>query len=399
MKTTLKAFTAISTILCALTSASAGPNMPNIKINMPNMAPAMRFAPPTIRTDLRTRSFTGDRTDGLLESVSPSSRRRWTQISFGGKPSIPQKPPLFAKVPPKKDIKAIAKAADAIRIPVAGWSDGPFGDPWPGETNSDPNGAQRMHDAQQRFGRAGTEPDWLGIAGRGLPSHNHHASTFPGLSMDLTRLPGVTATQGGTEPGNSESFTTQETDQHNGAIYTKTTYADGSVITSTDRSTESSRTSETIIYDNGQVIARSYGADKTTADGDHSEFSSQETTYGGQQWRSNRDTGGHPVHSATRGFSPRTVTGEEGGGELANWVPPSGWGAKGPRDNLDIGPGGRPTEEGTTVPGPQINMSRNLAVNPNPDVYAGSADSERSARSFDGGALVQPGNCQGTGTC
>jgi hypothetical protein len=79
---------------------------------------------------------------------------------------------------------------------------------------------------------------------------------------------------------------------------------------------------------------------------------------------------------------------------------PSGWGCVDVKANIAEVLARSGTDNGTRedMPtlGPTINMSDNLAVNPNPDVYGGSAESGEPVRDP---TIRDPAPCVGTGEC
>jgi len=243
---------------------------------------------------------------------------------------------------------------------------------------------------RQRFGLGG--PDGLGNdpAGR-LGNTNRNPWGVPGLVPGLNSVPGVSASQGGTLPGDTPNPVAHKEVVSNpdGDSGVALVYTDGTVVTTTRWKDDAGRhTATTVIapgegLDTVETIVRPDGSSEVVWD---------------SPGRIDFFRSGRPVNPT------RSLTGEETAGNPW-WCPPSGWGCKGPLTAADVTSGGRrerpsPDGESSTAHGPSIaGDPQGLAINPNPDVYAAGAAPVSSARSFDGGKLVNPGPCAVPGGC
>lgn len=300
--------------------------------------------------------------------------------------------------------RGAAEARDAAEAALAGHAVTPFdfaglGDPSrpAGDATGEPAGAARARDLMGGLGGiygGGGGVDALGsITGLGLPSNREGRSEPSGLRLDPTRLPGadLAAQDGDSEP--KMTFTTFE--------------QDGDTERATTRDPE---TGETTVTESTQDESGSYQVVRTyDANGDQVDETYRVSTPSGHVRLGIRTPAGHSWSDRYRdgrtsegseaepGFTrprlDRLMTGEETTG---GWCGPSGWGCSlttvrealaGAGTHVDPGDGGAPAGEG-----PRLVLDEETIAG-NPDIHGmGGGGGGRSARSFDGGRLVNPGD-------
>jgi hypothetical protein len=263
-----------------------------------------------------------------------------------------------------------------------------------GNGAADANAARHVDGLNQRFGRLGGGQDEASLIDGPVNriGRNRDPLGVPGLRPDIASVPGVSASQGGTQPGDTPDpvIDKQIVRNSDGSNMVIRVYDDGSTSTVTRwKDGEGRHTGSTTVdpdgrYDHVDSVQRRDGSSETVWTSPH-----RTDVF----WRT---ADGRHLHMALpRGGLARTLTGEEaaGGGW---WCPPSGWGCGAPKvaTAVDGGRRERPSSEGPSTPasGPTIDLG-DLAGNPNPDVYARGGGAGPSARSFDGGKLVNPVGC------
>jgi hypothetical protein len=371
MKNALAAATAFSAVLCGLSSASAGPNSPNI-----NVAP--RIAPTSMQRMELSRNLQGRTIDSSKQSALPKKRVALPKQGRKLNKDV-------AKANQLRDAAQIRDAGNALRIPVTGgFGDDRFGDPLnpAGADASATDAAQTAARIRAMFGLGGSGPDWLGLLNGPLGGHSnqHHRSTFPGLVPDTSHVPGVSA-MGDGEKGEGPAR------DPDGNIRTSTTSTDSAGNTVGVLKVEDAAGNVTVTKSVSQAdggywsqTARSDGTTYTyieTASGARREI---HTYASGAQfvWGTDRNGREHRYHGdIARTVDPDAATG-------GSYCPPSGWGCSGPINAADIVAGGRrsqPDPEAQPMIAPSLGMdSFSLVVNPNPDVYAGSGSASAPQR-------------------
>ena len=419
MKKALTAATAISAILCALGPASAGQfNIkPTINPAIPRMAPI-----PMQRLDagsMQRIDRNVGRRDSDANQQSASLPKKRTALPKQGIAGKLVNAKVIRDANQARDAAQVREAAEAMRIPVVtgGFGDDRFGDALnPGGSDAGAAGAATRAVArfQQIFGRGGSGLDWLDQLNGRLDGHSHNNShwTAPGLVQDTGHLPGFSAGMGGTEP--TDPSAPPAADKPNDSVSGWRANSDGSVSSSWSR--ENGMVEEKYVYDGGTtvgmharqgdrytssvVVERHPGSTTVwvaTPGGGDIETSRTTTPHGTETRSTVRDGNGAVMSTGSRWERSRTVDPDAmvGGSNCM----PSGWGCSAPMTAGDIRAGGTvgggdpgPDDDNTRAitPGPTINMSRSLVVNPNPDDYAGSGGSSGPAHN------VCP-DCQGDG--
>lgn len=290
------------------------------------------------------------------------------------------------------EARAAAEAALLAAVSVEAADLGRFADPLARDAGpAGPSAAER--EAARRWdamrGRDGGV-DALGlIADLGLPSNRRAGAEPPGLRPDPTRLPtGGLAAQDG-----DIASRTQETTGN--TVVTKTVYATGAVDVTKATVDGDGAYAHTVRSDaEGNVVLEAIDIQARSG-------ARREITRFPDGSRMERDIGSNGAVIRDEDIpAPRDIdrllTGEEQGG---GWCPPSGWGCSGPVAAPDALAGGGtrvlppgPGEE-AVVGAPRLALDPHaLVVNPHPDAHAAGGGGGPSARAFDGGRLVNPGD-------
>ncbi|MGJ3263442.1 MAG: hypothetical protein ACFE0R_09425 [Salinarimonas sp.] len=367
-------------------------------------------APQTAREAARQTATTRAR---LPRAASVAEHRRPARASaahdLAAAPLPPSRPHLVAVAPPARPAdldRALAEAAQARHMaeareaaeaalvaPVAVEAAdlGGFGDPLARDSGPDgPSAAERA--AARRWdamrGRD-TGIDALGlVTDLGLPSNRREGSEPPGLRPDPTRLPtdGFAAQDGGSDVVSRTQRTEGDT------VVTKTVYEGGAVdvtkatVDGDGAMLQTVRTDGAgdMVYDFVQIQSRGGAMRETTRFPD------------GTRYVRDRNARGEVIRDETIPPFDRLLTGEEQGG--GGWCPPSGFGCSAPLGAAEAlaGAGTRvlPLREvDPTGAGPRLRLDpMSVLGNPNPDAYARGSGGGPSARAFDGGKLVNPGD-------
>jgi hypothetical protein len=271
------------------------------------------------------------------------------------------------------------------------------------DADKDTNAALATVNAiRARFGLAPLGKDgsrlWGLPGGLGQSTGQRH-QTAPGVVPDPNHLPTVSATD---KEGDGE-----EHEDADGMIRTSSTRTDGQGNTTTVlKVTDSSNGDVTIVKSTAQA-GGVYTYDVLSPNGDshtHIELSSGasrdiHTFSSGVQYVHGYDRYGR--ESESRFVYPpndltRLTTGDENKGSNG-CASPSGWGCAGPLNADQLkgdGSRGRPSDDDNASnspgTGPTIDARHSIAVNPDTNATGGGG-TPTSARTFDGGKLVNPG--------
>jgi hypothetical protein len=389
MKISATAMASVVVLLLALNTASANNNIVTIKPSVrPNIAPqiARPVTIPRVTLDRLARKPVGAKSVAAKLGSLPVPRLE-RMVREPAKKVLDRGPVDTRKAKRFRDAERIRAAAeaqasvDAARIAVEPAQSGRFSDPLGKRDRTSP-AARKRPDSGLIRGRRTAAPD--AASDPGLPRNDPGASVHPG-----TR-PGTSSIPRGNMAGNDDGEAARTTHREGDTETTKTVHDDGRVAITSETLDETGYFRETTTYgEDGQADWRFQTIE--TSGGARREIAT-DMRYG---WRSVTDYGrdGDRIGERRSGGLDRTQTGEEGG--ASGWCPPSGWGCKaspvagaragGRRERPD------PEGEASTTAGPRLSQDPHGVV-VNPDIYRDEGGQSFSARSFDGGKLVNPPN-------